>query len=92
MADVRAGVDALDVRLVALLAERLRYMEAAARIKPLRAQVRDEARKAQVVANARRLAASHGMSEEVAETIYAALVEACIAYELGVFDAAHTDA
>ena len=34
MADVRQGVDALDRALVTLLAERQRYMDAAARIKP----------------------------------------------------------
>jgi isochorismate pyruvate lyase len=44
MAQVRAGVDDLDARLVDLLAERFGYMRAAARIKPDRAAVRDEAR------------------------------------------------
>ena len=34
MAEVRQGVDALDRLLVALLAERQGYMDAAARIKP----------------------------------------------------------
>ena len=52
MAQVRAGVDALDRQLVALLAERFAHMRAAARIKPDRSAVRDEARKAQVIANA----------------------------------------
>ena len=46
MTQVRAGVDRLDREIVALLAERFRYMEAAARIKPDRNEVRDEARKA----------------------------------------------
>ncbi len=88
MAEVRAGVDALDRKLVALLAERLRYMAAAARIKPTRNLVRDDARKAQVIANARALAAEHGMPVDIADAIYEALVETCIAYELGLFDAA----
>ena len=44
MAEVRVGVDALDRLLVAVLAERQRYMDAAARIKPDRAAVRDETR------------------------------------------------
>ena len=44
MAEVRAGVDALDRELVALLRRRFDYMDAAARIKPERGQVRDEAR------------------------------------------------
>jgi isochorismate pyruvate lyase len=55
MAEVRAGVDAVDRALVALLARRFGYMDAAARIKPERGHVRDEARKAQVIANAVRM-------------------------------------
>ena len=43
MAHVRDGVDRLDRALVQLIAERARYMEAAARIKPTRETVRDEA-------------------------------------------------
>ena len=53
MAEVRHGVDRLDERIVALLAERFRYMDAAARIKPDREAVRDERRKAEVIAKAR---------------------------------------
>ena len=53
MAEVRAGVDQVDRELVALLARRFAYMDAAARIKPTRDAVRDEARKAQVIANVR---------------------------------------
>ena len=34
MVDVRAGVDALDRQIVALIGERFRFMDAAARIKP----------------------------------------------------------
>jgi len=44
MAEVRQGVDALDRALVALLAERQGYMDAAARIKTDRHVVRDVAR------------------------------------------------
>ena len=43
MAEVRAGVDALDQELVALIARRFAFMDAAARIKPSRDAVRDEA-------------------------------------------------
>ena len=44
MLDVRAGVDATDRELVALLDRRFGYMRAAARIKPSRDTVRDEER------------------------------------------------
>jgi len=86
MAQVRAGVDALDRALVALLAERQRYMDAAARIKPDRAAVRDEARKAQVIANACAHARAAGLPEEPIAALWDRLVEASIAYEFEAFD------
>ena len=91
MVEVRAGVDALDRELVALLARRFGYMDAAARIKPNRSDVRDEARKAQVIANASAAAAAAGLPAGLAETLWEALVEASIAHELGVWDALRQD-
>ncbi len=87
MAEVRAGVDAVDRELAALLGTRFGYMRAAARIKPDRAAVRDEARKAQVIANAAVAAAAAGVPDGVAERLWEMLVEASIAYEFEVFDA-----
>ncbi|MBC7505967.1 MAG: chorismate mutase [Sandarakinorhabdus sp.] len=86
MAEVRAGVDAVDGALVALLAERFAYMDAAARIKPNRDAVRDEARKAQVIANASTACAAAGLPEGLAATLWELLVEASIAYELRAWD------
>jgi isochorismate pyruvate lyase len=86
MAEVRQGVDRLDEQIVALLAERFRYMEAAARIKPTRDRVRDEARKAQVIANAAAVATREGLEPQVAANLYENLVETSIAYELERFD------
>jgi isochorismate pyruvate lyase len=91
MAEVRAGVDALDQELVALLARRFGYMNAAARIKPARSHVRDEARKAQVIANASTAAAAAGLPEGLAEGLWEALVESSIAHELGVWDSLRAD-
>lgn len=87
MAEVRRGVDTLDREIGALIAQRFRYMDAAARIKPDREAVRDEARKAEVIANARRHAAKGGVPLPVIETVYEALVEGSIAYEFDRFDA-----
>ncbi|MET0269897.1 MAG: chorismate mutase [Sphingomonas sp.] len=87
MAEVRAGVDALDRRLVALLGERFRYMAAAARIKPERGHVRDEPRKAEVIANARAAAMEAGAPPELIGALWETLVEGSIAYELDRFDA-----
>ena len=88
MADVRAGVDALDARLIDLLAIRFGYMRAAARIKPERGQVRDEPRKAAVVAHARACAEAHGLPADALAKMWDSLVEASIAYEMQHWDAA----
>jgi isochorismate pyruvate lyase len=86
MAEVRAGVDQVDRELVALLARRFAYMDAAARIKPTRGAVRDEARKAQVIGNVRALARNAGLPEEVLAQLWDRLVEASIAYEFEAYD------
>ena len=86
MAEVRAGVDALDRELVALLAVRQRYMDAAARIKPDRGKVYDADRVEDVVAKVKAAAQEAGLSDAIAETVWRVLVELCIAYELEVWD------
>ena len=87
MAEVRAGVDALDVEIVELLARRFRYMDAAARIKPTRDAVRDEARKATVIAGARKAALREGAPVDRVAAVWDVLVEESIAHELARFDA-----
>jgi isochorismate pyruvate lyase len=88
MKEVRAGVDATDRALVELLATRFGYMRAAARIKPERGHVRDEARKAEVIANAAAHAGKNGWPPEIAAELWEVLVEASIAYEMEHFDEA----
>jgi isochorismate pyruvate lyase len=87
MAEVRAGVDEVDAEIVALLARRFGYMDAAARIKADRDTVRDEARKAQVIANVRRAALDYRIPQDVIETMWETLVEGSIAYEFDRWDA-----
>ncbi len=86
MKDVRAGVDEIDRLLVALIARRQGYMDAAARIKETRAAVRDEARIAQVLANVRVEADKHGLSWSIAEPVWREMMERCIAYEFTIWD------
>ena len=86
MAEVRAGVDALDAALLDLLARRFAYMRAAARIKPTRAAVRDEERKAAVIAAARQRALKLGVPVGLVGDVWEQLVEASIAYELEAWD------
>lgn len=86
MAQVRAGIDALDAQIVALLADRFAYMRAAARIKPHREDVRDEARKAAVIAAARAEARAHRVPEALVADLWERLVEGSIAYELAEWE------
>jgi isochorismate pyruvate lyase len=86
MAEVRQGVDALDRALVILLAERQRYMDAAARIKTHRGAVRDEARIEEVVARVLANADVAGLSRQIAEPVWRRLIERCIAHELEAWD------
>jgi isochorismate pyruvate lyase len=87
MTQVRAGVDRVDAQLVALLAVRFAYMDAAARIKTERNAVRDEARKQQVLKNVHDAASGLGIPVEVVADLWERLVEASIAYELDIWDA-----
>jgi isochorismate pyruvate lyase len=86
MSEVRAGVDALDRALVRLIAHRQAYMDAAARIKPTRGAVRDEARIQQVLDNVRQNSEASGLSWAIAEPVWRTLMERCIAHEFEKFD------
>lgn len=86
MAQVRAGVDEIDRQLVALLDQRFAHMRAAARIKPDRGAVRDEARKADVIANACAAADRLSVPADIIADLWEQLVEASIAYEMTEFD------
>ncbi|MEN0651573.1 MULTISPECIES: chorismate mutase [Hyphobacterium] len=86
MAEVRDGVDALDRQLVALIAERARYMEAAARIKPGRDTVRDDWRVNDVLTKVKAEAAKAGLPVSIAEPVWRELVERSIQYEFEVWD------
>ena len=86
MRDVRAGVDATDRELMELLDRRFGYMRAAARIKPDRAIVRDEARKRAAIDNARRDAQDRSLPAEPIAQIWEMLVETSIDYELAEWD------
>lgn len=86
MAEVRAGVDAIDRALVELLAVRQGYMDAAARIKTDRKVVRDVPRIEDVVAKVKAAARQAGLSEAIAEPVWRTLIDRCIAYELAAWD------
>ena len=86
MTEVRAGVDDIDRNLVALIARRFAYMDAAARIKPDRAAVRDEWRKADVLAKVDAASVAAGVDRALMARLYEDLVETSIAHEFDQFD------
>jgi isochorismate pyruvate lyase len=86
MRDVREQVDRIDRELIALLGQRFACMAAAARIKTDRDTVRDEARKAAVIANAQGAAAQAGVPVALVGALWEMLVESSIAYELELWD------
>jgi isochorismate pyruvate lyase len=86
MAEVRDGIDRLDRALVALLAQRQGYIEAAARIKTDRSRVHDQARIDDVVAKVLAAAKQAGLSAAIAEPVWRLLIDCCIAHEFATFD------
>lgn len=87
MTEIRAGIDDVDRRLVALLAERLGYINAAARVKTDRDTVRDEWRKADVISKVAAEAGRLGLPEDLVRMLWESLVEYSIAHEFVRFDA-----
>lgn len=86
MEEVRAGVDDVDRRIVALMARRFGFMDAAARIKQDRMAVRDERRKAEVLAKVEAAATERGVDAKLVRRLYDELIESSIAYEFEEFD------
>ena len=86
MAELRAEIDRLDRELVAMLAQRQRYIERAAEIKQDRNVVRDEARIEDVVAKVLVAARKAGLDPKIAEPVWRTLIERCIAHEFDRFD------
>ena len=85
MADVRRNIDALDMRIVALMAERSGYVAQAARIKQDATQVHDQARIDFIVDRVTAMAREQGAPEAVIEVAYRAMIDAFIEFERGEF-------
>jgi len=87
MTDVRYEVDRLDRLLVEIIAERQSFMDAAARIKGPRAAVHDRPRIEDVIAKVKASCAAAGLSPAIAEPVWRTMIDRCIAYEFGSYDA-----
>ena len=86
MEELRKAIDALDARLVALLAVRQAYIERAAQLKTGRDQVRDPERIEEVVGKVIAEGRKAGLSAEIAEPVWRTLIEASIRHEFDAFD------
>ena len=92
MAEVREEIDRLDRLLVALLAERQGYIEAAGRIKPQQNEVRLPWRIEDVVAKVLAEADKQGLSKRIAEPVWRELIDLCIAHEQEIWALEHPEA
>lgn len=81
LADVRAAIDRIDRKIVPLIAERARWVEAAARLKRSDDEARAPARVDEVVAGVTRLADEHGAPRQVVEAAYREMIAAFIELE-----------
>jgi isochorismate pyruvate lyase len=86
MNELRAAIDTLDARLVALLAVRQAYIERAAELKTGRDQVRDPDRIEEVVGKVIAAGRKAGLSADIAEPVWRTLIEASIRHEFEAFD------
>ena len=90
LAEVRENIDRLDRQIVALLAERGRYVKDAARFKRDAFQVSAPQRQQEVIDKVKALAEKEGTYPEVVEAAYRALIAGFIAREqqdhLGMVD------
>ena len=86
MAEVRAGVDDIDRKLVAMIVKRQAYMAAAARIKEDRDAVYDGARIEDVVTKVKAEAVRLGLSVEIAEPVWREMIKQSIAFEFKEWD------
>lgn len=85
MAEVRQHIDALDERIVALMAIRSRYVAQAARIKQNADQVHDQPRIDFIVDRVKAMAREQGAPEAVIEATYRTMIGAFIEFERGEF-------
>lgn len=89
MAEVRDEIDRIDRLLVALIAERQQYIEAAARIKPRADEVRLQWRIDDVLTKVLASAEREGLSKRIAEPVWRELVDRCIEHEHEIWRSFH---
>src|SRR5580693_6300368 len=87
--EIRAGMDAIDRQIIALIAERVAYVRAAAAFKTSSANVAAPERVAAVLKTRREWAEAAGLNGEVIEALYRDLVSYCVSEEHKRWEAMH---
>ena len=80
--EVRAEIDRIDTALIGLLAERAAYVRRAGELKRTETEARAPARVEAVIARVRERAEAAGLSPEVAERTWRAMIAAFIDQEI----------
>ena len=80
--EVREGIDALDREVIALIGDRARFVEAAARFKTGESSVRAPERRKAMLQARRRWAEEEGLSPQVIEDVYETLISYFVNREL----------
>lgn len=88
--DVRAEIDRIDQALLALLAERHRYVTRMAHIKTDPHEAHDPKRTEAVIEKQRRRAEELGLDEDQAELLWRTLINWNVNYEKGIIVARRT--
>ncbi len=79
--EIRAGMDAIDREIIALIADRVKYVRAAAKFKTDSSKVAAPERVAAVLKTRRGWAEDKGLNGDVVESLYRDLVAYCISEE-----------
>lgn len=79
--DIRLQVNAIDARIVVLLAQRARLTREAARLKQSPVQIETRDRQEQIIQHVRYLAEHQGLSPNMAERIYRTILAEMVALE-----------
>lgn len=82
MQDIRTEIDTLDRQIIALLGQRIGYVQAAAAFKTSAASVRAEERVNAMLAVRRQWAEEEQLPPSLVESVYRTLVEGFIAHEM----------
>lgn len=82
MQDIRTEIDAIDRQIIALLGQRIGYVQAAAAFKTNAASVRAEERVNAMLAVRRQWAKDEQLPPDLVERVYRTLVEGFIQHEM----------